>query len=237
MSDLEYDPTDLLFQQAFTAADPVAALLQLLNDDPVHRSPRDVIYAYVDKVDENPYQAQALTSILLKLRQESPPNVPRFSQGMTILIHDELVGLFYNHSREPEITTYGPKNGHLLNALICGLSLQHDLAKGGDELYMLFEALNAPHDGSEESEVLVVGACIQLLMGGHALLPILLYKEPGGYRATPEEIAAKLRNQRCCVKDPRAIKVLDLAISHAESGMKAENSVEDVWSLLFPQSD
>ncbi|KAF9521763.1 hypothetical protein CPB83DRAFT_900311 [Crepidotus variabilis] len=220
-----------LFRQAFAATDPVSSLLHLLNDASNERSICDLLFAYTDEIDENPYQAQALTSILLKLRHQPTPEIPRFSQGLRNLIYEELGDRLFK--REPDVMVYGPKNEHLLDALIVGLSYQHDLAAGGDELAVLQEGLNAIRDGSEKSQVLVVGACIQLLMGGH----VILTEDVGTYRMTAEEITMKLKSRKRCVTDPQAIEVVDLAISHAESGLKQENNLEDVWSILFPRVD
>jgi len=51
-------------------------------------------------------------------------------------------------------------------------------------------------------------------------------------------MSEKLKAQKISevVKDHLALKVLELAIQHAETGWNPENERDDVWSLLFPIS-
>jgi len=199
--------SDQLFQQAFADPDPVPALLKLLNEHPIYKSVRDLVFVYFDEIERNPSRGQALASSLVRLGKS--PDAPTYnSSTLSEALWVELRDAHFKLPRDEEVTEYGPKNTYLLDSLLSGLSLQHNLASGGDQLASIDDGLDAPKNGSEESEVLVVGACIQLLMSGSTLLA----EDVGTYRKTAEEVAKKLKDQKAggVVKDPHAIKVLEV---------------------------
>jgi hypothetical protein len=69
------------------------------------------------------------------------------------------------------------------------------------------DGLDAPH-GSDKSEVLVVGACIQLLLHGSTIVS----EKAGSYRKRAKVVAKELKGQQLArtVKDPDAIRVLEV---------------------------
>ncbi|KIM46698.1 hypothetical protein M413DRAFT_23069 [Hebeloma cylindrosporum] len=201
---------ELLFQQAFAKADPTPFLLQVVKDHPT--------YEHIEF---------PLSSAMLK-------------QPRKALLADKLSRLPSPDDYENEVEDYGPTNKYLFHCLLSGLSLKHGLTHNSDMYATMVVGLD-PHGpkfpvfNSQDPEVLVVGTCIQLLLHG-SVLPT--ERTGSGYRTSAEEVAKGLKEQKAAgiVKDPRAIQVLELAISHAETGLKPENDRDDVWDLLFPSN-
>ncbi|KAF8968311.1 hypothetical protein BDZ97DRAFT_1916152 [Flammula alnicola] len=236
MSDEAFPNAEQLFQQAFAAADPVPLLLQLLKQHPTYPAVRELVIDYTEAVEEDPSRGQSLASALARLGDS--PDAPTFGmETLSSLIDRELADqhfkFFYGNSvyGNSEVKEYGPKNTYLLDSLLSGLSLKHGLTSTSDQYAAIDEGLDAPH-GLDNSEVLVVGACIQLLLHGSETVT----ETAGTYRKPAEVIALKLKAQEVAgtVKDPHAIQVLELTISHAETGFKPENDRDDAWALLFP---
>ncbi|KIM41641.1 hypothetical protein M413DRAFT_27945 [Hebeloma cylindrosporum] len=207
-ADDAFPNSDQIFKQAFTsAADPVARLVQILNQYPTYLSIRDLVFSYTDVVEEDPSRGQYFASTLVKLR-DSPdvPTIIGIHTGLWYCIGSELANFHVKvHYGDQEVT----RN---MRAAIN-------------------DGLDAPH-GSQESEVLVVGACIQLLLDGSKIAT----ERAGTYRKDPKVVAQKLKAHKIAgtVKHPHAIQLLELTISHAETGLKPENDREDAWNILFP---
>jgi len=232
MSDEEAFPNaDHLFDQAFAATDPVPLLLQLLKQYPTYIAVRDLVISYIEAVEEDPSHGQSLASALARMCDS--PDAPTFgtdtlSSYINRVLADHHFKVIYGNN---EVKEYGPKNTFLLDSVLSGLSLKHGLTATSDQYAFIDDGLDAPHN-SDQSEVLVVGACIQLLLHGSEIVT----EFAGSYRKTAKIVAKKLKAQRVAgtVKDPHAIKVLELAILHAETGLKLENDRDDAWALLFP---
>jgi hypothetical protein len=231
MSNEAFPNSELLFQQSFTSTDPVPLLLQQLIQHPTHLAVRDLVVSYTEAVEEDPSRGQSLASALARLTKAD--DAPTFgTETLSSLINRELADqhfkVFYGNS---EVKEYGPKNTYLLDSLLSGLSLKYGLTSTSDQYAAIDNGLDPPH-GSEKLMVLVVGACIQLLLHGSEIVT----EAAGSYKKQAGEVAEKLKGQKAAgnVKDPHAIHVLELAISHAETGFKPENDRDDAWSLLFP---
>jgi len=238
MSDSAFPNAEHLFQQAFAAADPEPLLLQLLKEHPTYPAVRDLVVYYTIAVEEDPSRGQSLASALTRLAKAADSlDTPIFGPTETLsslinhALADQHFKVIYGTTR---VTEYGPKNTYLLDSLLSGLSLKHGLTATSDQYAAIENGLDAPH-GSDNSEVLVVGACVQLLLHGSKIVT----EAAGSYRKSAEAVAKKLKDQMVpgTVKDPHAIQVLGLTISHAETGFKPENDRDDAWALLFPSKE
>jgi len=186
-----------------------------------------LVECYVEAVEENPSRGQVLASALAKL------------DTLSADINGELARAVHFHADfDNEFKDYGPKNKFLFHSLLSGLSLKNRLTQNSG-MYSAIEkgldlnGVDKPSLNSQYPEVLVVGACVQVLLHGSVLTT-----ERAGprYRKSAELVAKSLKDQKVAgtVKDPHVIQVLELAISHAETGLKPENDRDDVWDLLFP---
>ncbi|CAA7268170.1 unnamed protein product [Cyclocybe aegerita] len=230
MSDEAFANSEKLFRDAFALSDPAAELLNLLKAHPSYPAVVDLLVYYTDVVEENPSRAKALASALVVVRDS--PDAP--------IIGDATLAEYFNrkladlHSRGLEMSddteTFGPTNTYLAASLLSGFSLKYGLTSSSDQYASIVESLDAS-DNSSTSEVIVIGACIQLLTNGSGIIPAAT-----SYIKSANEVAAKLKAQKSAgtVKDSNALAVLELAISHAESGFKKENDIDNVWELLFP---
>jgi len=229
MSDDEASPNvEHLLQQAFAEADPAPSLLQVVKEHPSYEDIEfPLVKYYVEAVEENPSRGQALASALARL------------DALSADINGELDrAVHFNADFDNEVKDYGPKNKFLFHSLLSGLSLKHRLTQNSVMYAAIEKGLDPigsdqPLLNSQDPEVLVVGACIQLLLHGSVITT-----ETAGprYRRSAEVVAKNLNDQKVAgvVKDTHAIQVLELAISHAETGLKPENDRDDVWVLLFP---
>ncbi|KDR70011.1 hypothetical protein GALMADRAFT_255367 [Galerina marginata CBS 339.88] len=227
MSDDVLSVDDLL-RQAFAEVDPVPSLLKAVRDHPTYEDIEfPLVKYYVEAVEANPSRGQTLASALTRLDTLSSD------------INGELDrAVHFKADFDKEAKDYGPKNKFLFHSLLSGLSLKNRLTQNS-VMYAAIEKGLDPHSwgqppfNSQNSQVLVVGACIQLLLHGSVLTT-----EAAGprYKRSAEVVAKNLKDQKIAgtVKDPHAIQVLELAISHAETGLKPENERDDVWVLLFP---
>lgn len=238
MSDDEASPNvEHLLQQAFAETDPAPPLLQVLKEHPTYDDIDDLLVKYyAEAVEENPSRGQALASALARVGNS--PEAPTIGPDpLSVLINGALARNHHFNADFEEIKDYGPKNKFLFHSLLSGLSLKHRLTQTSDMYAAIKKGLD-PHGSdqslfnSQDPEVLVVGACIQLLLHGS----VLTTETAGTYRRSAEVVAKNLKDQKVAgtVKDPHAIQVLELAISHAETGLKPENERDDVWVLLFP---
>ena len=210
-SDEEAFPNSIRrFQRAFTAHNPVPPLLLILKKHPIYLAITDLINCYVEAVRSNPYRAKTLASALATMIHS--PDAPSFKedncreQTLTELLNFQLA---YTHFREvfDMAQEYGPENLYLLHSLLSGFSLKYNLTSTSNMFSSIKSGLQATC-GSKESEVLVVGTCIQLLIHGFTLTT----DWAGSYRRDPGEVAEELKAHRTAetVKDPRAIEVLEV---------------------------
>ncbi|KIM35537.1 hypothetical protein M413DRAFT_32405 [Hebeloma cylindrosporum] len=83
------------------------------------------------------------------------------------------------------------------------------------------------------TEIKIIGACIQLLTSG-----LIIVRISDNYVESANEAATKLKatKLRGIVKDSNGRQLLELAISHAETGFKSENDMDNAWEVLFPQT-
>ena len=195
---------DRLLQQAFTAEDPAPLLLDILKKDPAYPAllPYLVGY-YFDAVRNDPYRAQSLASALVRLVNST--DAPSFG-GNTLKEHlySELAGSHFKlfDVKKKFDVVYGPNNTHLIDSLLSGFSFKFNLATSSHMFGVIGEGLDDPDDS--KMEIMVVGACIQLLIHGSGI-----YKEAEG---KPGELSKKLKAHKMAevVKDPLALKVLEV---------------------------
>ena len=202
-----------IFQQAFAAQDPAPLLLQILKEHPTYIAIRDLVIHYTEAVENDPYNAKTLASALARIIHS--PDAPSFgppqnSDSLDDLLYSELGDTHFKviHDKDAAIK-YGPKNSHLLDSLLSGFSFKFKLTSSSDMFGSLTDGLNAPC-GSKDSELLVVGTCIQLLIHGS----VLTTEVAGTYKQRPEKVAQKLKAHKTAetVKDHHAIEVLEVQL-------------------------
>lgn len=159
-------------------------------------------------MEENPSRACALASALVALRDS--PDAPVI-QGGSSLAEEFHVGLADLHSRgltfDDDNTKFNPTNTYLTNCLLSGLSFKHDLTSSPDQRQAIRDGLDLNAGGNSSiSELLVIGACIQLLTSGSEIVAA----QPFNY--STNEIATKLRFQQSAgtVKDSNARRLLEV---------------------------
>lgn len=215
-SDEEAFPNSIRrFQRAFTADNPAPPLLLILKKHPTYLAVCDLAYCYVEAVRSNPYCAKTLASALASMIHS--PDVPSFKEEdtgreetLSELLNFRLADTHFKSSDNEDIDKaqeYGPKNIYLLHSLLSGFSFKYNFTSTSDMFSSIERGLKAKC-GSKESEVLVVGTCIQLLLHGFTLTT----DRAGSYRRKSGEIAEELKAHKMAetVKDSRAIEVLEV---------------------------
>ena len=207
--DEAFPSAEHLFQQGFSSQDPAPFLLHILKEHPTYYALRDLVFHYVQAVENDPYNAQTLASALA--RTIHSPDAPSFGQDtLSGLLSRELAYTHFKVLYDKDVAkVYGPKNPHLLDSLLSGFSLKYKLTSSSDMYGSLDDGLKAPRGSKDsESELLVVGTCIQLLIHGF----VLTTEWAGSYQRQPEMVAKKLKAHKKAgtVKDPHAIEVLEV---------------------------
>ncbi|KAF8964567.1 hypothetical protein BDZ97DRAFT_1757897 [Flammula alnicola] len=222
-----FDNSEYLFLNAFALSDPTPELLNLIRKHPTYHTVVDLLTYYTTFAEKNLSRANSLAFALATVR-DSPdaPIIGGTSLGVCIwerLEHIHTLGLDADELKG-ENRIFGPNNVYLMTSLLSGLSLKYGLAMTRDQTSPIVEGLHAPLDKSATSEIRVIGSCIQLLTYGPEMVE------------SRDEIVTQLEAQKNAgtVKNPNALKVLELTISHAKTGFKEENDVDNVWELLFP---
>ena len=178
-----FPDAEILFRRAYGLSDPAPELLNLIKAHPTEAAVRDLLIDYTIIVEENPSRACALASALVALRDS--PDAPVIQGG----------------------TTFSPTNTYLTNCLLSGLSFKHDLTSSPDQRQAIRDGLDLNAGGNSSiSELLVIGACIQLLTSGSEIVAA----QPFNY--STNEIATKLRFQQSAgtVKDSNARRLLEV---------------------------
>jgi hypothetical protein len=191
---------ELLFQQAFAEADPAPSLLKVVKEHPTYENiDSPLIECYVEAVEKNPSRGPVLASALAKLDTLSAD----IDYQLDWAVHFKI--LFDGEA-------YGPTNKFLFHSLLSGLSLKNQLTRNSSMHAAIEGGLDSSANNSfihsVDPEVLVVGACIQLLLCGSAI-------ERAGprYGRSAEVVAKNLKDRKASgvVKDPHAIQVLEVS--------------------------
>ncbi|KAF9483736.1 hypothetical protein BDN70DRAFT_918142 [Pholiota conissans] len=231
MSDEAFPNSEQLFRSAFDQPNSPSELLKLIKEHPTYPAVVDLLVYYTCVAEENPTRAEALASILLQVRDA--PDAPIINTDLTLMevFSRKLADL---HGRGLEVDddtkTLGPSNTFLTGSLLSGLSFKYQLTSCSDQYGAILDALDV-NPSSPTTEVLVTGACIQLLTAGSEII-----QHSTSYFKSADEVATKLKAQKTAgaVKDANALKLLELANWHAETGFKKENDINNVWERLFP---
>jgi hypothetical protein len=199
-----------LLRCAFALSDPMPALLQLIKAYPTADAIRDLLIFYIDAVEANPSRAYELVSVLVALRDS--PDAPVIQDGSS---QSSLANAFYDelddlHSRgsvfDKDNQTFGPTNTYLINSLLSGLSFKYNLTLSPTQYSYIEDGLNV-HNNSSICQLLLIGACIQLLTNGSRIIPT---GKP--FISSTNEVALKLKFQRSVdrINDLNALKLLDV---------------------------
>jgi len=209
MSDESFPNAEQLFQQAFAAEDPVPHLLKLLKEHPTYPAVKDLVVFYTEAVEEKPSRGHILASAIAKVASSGDAPTIASKETLWPLIDRELADqhfkVYYGNN---EVTQFAPDNTYLLDSLLSGLSLKYGLTSTSDMYAAIDNGLDAPQNGSVHSQVLVVGACIQILLAGSKIVA----DSAGSYRKSPDGVATKLKAQKTAgaVKDPNGVHVLEV---------------------------
>ncbi|KAF9473542.1 hypothetical protein BDN70DRAFT_925102 [Pholiota conissans] len=207
--------------------------MKLIKEHPSYDAVVDCVIAYTFIAEENPERVDALARTLRAVRDS--PDAPMIGGDSTTLweIYREQLRVLHAQGFAEIPEQIGPTNSFLLTSLLSGISFKYDLLSCSEQYGTILEGLNA-RPTSPNAEVHVAGACIQLLIAGSHIIP-----HSTSYFKSSDDIATKLKAQRDAgtVKNENARRILDLAITHAETGFKEEDDVDNVWQLLFPLHD
>jgi len=223
MSDEAFPNAEQLFHDAYALSDPAPKLLDLIKAHPTHSAVVDLLVYYTDVVEQNPYRANELASALVSVRDS--PDAPKIHDSSLAEVFSRQLGDLHVRGFELD-NNFGPTNSYLITSLLSGLSFKYNLTTSPDQYGNIQDGLDA-----HNSQVLVIGACIQLLTNGSRIIP-----SATSYIQSADQVVTKLKAQQSAgtVKDSNALKILQRTISHAETGFKKENDVDNVWELLFP---
>jgi len=214
-----FDNAETLFRSAFSLSDPAPELLNLIKAHPTEAAVIDLLVYYTDAVEENPSRANALASALVTLR--SSPDAPMLDDGSSSLTEVFSCKLADLHSRglmfDEDNTTFGPSNTYLINCLLSGLSFKYEFTACSAQYGNIMKGLNA-RDNSSTSELLVIGASIQLLINGSYII-----QTAKSYIKSANEVATKLRFQKSAgtVKVSNGLKLLDVCQLSVQSKTRA----------------
>jgi hypothetical protein len=203
----------LSLHRAYALSDPTPELLELIIAHPTEAAVKDLLIYYIEAVEDNPLRAYALTSVLVALREslDAPMIQSGFSLGemFYIELHD-LLPRGFDLGSDKDSKTIGPTNLYLIACLLSGLSFKYDLTSSRDQYEEIRRGVHA-HDNSSTSELLVIGACIQLLTSGSKIVTAL--GKPFIHSA--DEVAVRLKLQRYAgrVKESNAVKLLEVCQS------------------------
>ena len=163
-------------------------LLELIKAHPTYETATELLDHYIDVVQKSPYRANELASSLSYLPES--PDIPTIGSG------DSLGDLFYTELADrhrlgfqlnKDTETFGPSNTYLIASLLSGLSFKHKLSECSDQYGHIKSGLNIVDHNLPISEVLVVGACIQLFINGSEIVP-----EGKPFIQSTDEVATKL---------------------------------------------
>ena len=194
-----------LFCKAFGLSDPTPELLDLIKAHPTEAAVRDLLIEYTDAAEENPSRAYALASVLVALR-DSPEAPVIEGSSLAVAFHVRLADIHsQNLTFDDDNDTCSPTNTYLTNCLLSGLSLKHGLTSCPNQYLEIDVGLNVDRKSSN-SELWVIGACIQLLTIGSKIILEKMFK----YSAN--EVATLLRLQQFAgtVKNSNAPKLLEV---------------------------
>jgi hypothetical protein len=206
-----------LLRSAFALSDPTPALLQLIKAYPTADAVRDLLIFYIDAVEANPSRAYALASVLVALRDspDAPVILSDSSDAPFIQDSSTLAEAFDNelddlHARgsvfDKDNKTFGPTNTYLINSLLSGLSFKYNLTLSPTQYSYIEDGLHVD-DNSSICQLLLIGACIQLLTNGSRIVPT---GKP--FIRSANEVLIKLRFQQSAgrITDLNALKLLDV---------------------------
>jgi len=210
MDEEAFPGADDLFRKAFGLSDPTPELLSLIKAHPTEAAVRDLLIAYILEAEENPSRAYALASVLVALR-DSPdaPDIEDLERvddySLAVAFRVKLADL---HSRylifDDDNKTVSPTNTYLTNCLLSALSLKYDLAWCPAQYHEIKDGLIV-QGNSWTNELLVTGACIQLLTIGSKIVSDTAFY-------SGKEVLTKLRLQQSAgiVKDENVQKLLEV---------------------------
>ena len=201
--------TEEMFHRAYALSDPMPELLKLIKAHPTEAAVRDIVIYYIEAVEDNPPRAYESTSVVVALRESLDAPMIRggfsLAEAFYIELHD-LLPRGFDFDSDKDSRTFGPTNLYLIACLLSGLSFKYNLTSSKDQYGEIRRGLHA-HDISSTSELLVIGACIQLLTSGSKIVPT---GKPFIHSA--DEVAVQLKLQRYAgrVKESNAVKLLEV---------------------------
>ena len=167
-------------------------------------------------MEANPSRAYALASVLVALRDspdapvilcDSPDAVIQGDSTLAEAFDNELDDLHSLGSVfDKDNKTFGPTNTYLINSLLSGLSFKYNLTLSPTQYSYIEDGLNVDNN-SPISQLLLIGACIQLLTNGSRIVST---GKP--FIRSANEVLNKLIFQQSVgrITDLNALKLLDV---------------------------
>ncbi|KAF5334943.1 hypothetical protein D9611_010009 [Ephemerocybe angulata] len=230
MSDESFPNAEKLLQAAYAQSNPAPELLRLLKANPTYPAVVDLLVQYTEAAEEKPSRAEALAGALVRVRDAS--DAPVIADNTLTHYFSRQLADLHTRGLDGDDDDFSASNTYLINSLLSGLSFKYGLTSSPDQYGAIQSGLDVK-TRTPLSQVLLIGAVIQLLVAGSIIVP-----QGTSYWSGAEEIATKLKAQKQngVIRDKDVGAVLDLAIAHAESGFKTENDVSNVWDTVFPPS-
>jgi hypothetical protein len=205
--------TQKLIYRAFALSNPTSELLTFIELDPTYDTVARILSCYIEMAHKDPYCAKDLAMSLSNVSRSESVQSIRINGYYSIggVFNEELVGyhsdgFVLNKDNE----TFGPTNTYLIASLLSGLSLKHNLTCFSDQFTTIEDGLNIIDNTLPNSEVLVIGTCIQLLTAGSEIVQIPGLSE--SYLQLIQSAARKLETQKSLgtVKNCNALEVLEV---------------------------
>ncbi|KAF8966796.1 hypothetical protein BDZ97DRAFT_1756386 [Flammula alnicola] len=200
------------FRDAFNHPDPTPKLLELIKAHPQLPTITDLVSVYMGLVAVCPTQIDKFAGALVKLQSSTETTVAatddfgnRAQRQIAPVLIRELAGFHGGNLAVVE--------DHSAGAVAHGLHFK-------DRCY---------RDAPASREVLVLGACLQLLVCGSYLYG------PAGTDVGKDDVLAALEviKEEGIVENTNGQRLLEVTIRQAKSGFKSD--VDDAWRILFPQ--
>ena len=181
MANLESFPNaEAAFRHAFNQLDPTSKLIELVRAHPQHLTILDLVSVYTELTAEHPTQVDKYARALVNLRNSNETIAACDEFGnpaqreIGAVLNRELAGLHSGDlvfAKDPLVT---PSNDYLVASLLSAVSLKYGLCDSPGQVGAILQGLyfkDKQYRSNDRAtyEVLVLGACLQLLVSGSYL--------------------------------------------------------------------
>jgi hypothetical protein len=167
------------FRGAFNQPDPTPKLLELIRANPELQTITDLVLVYMELVAESPTQIYKFAESLASVRQ-STITVAGYDrlgnpaqQNIGHVFNDVFVGFHSTDLNDVKDKSVTPSNEFLIASLISAISMKYRFCDSPAQVGGLTRGLQYDDesygDDVSSREILVLGACLQLLVAGSYL--------------------------------------------------------------------